>query len=595
MATSKKQKIAVLVFTSLVFFLVCLPVAAGNFAAWSSMSSGAAADLHGIWGTNGADVFAVGNSGTILHYDGSTWNSMSGGTTNDLHSVWGAKGTDIFAAGNSGTIMRYNGSTWSLVTSGTTSDLYGIWGTSGKDVFAVGNAGTIVHYDGTVWASKTSGTNNNLHAVWGNGTDVFAAGNSGTILHYDGSIWSSMSSGTTNDLHAVWGATGADLFAAGNSGTILRYNGSTWRSLRSGSTGDLYGIWGTAVNDVFVVGQSGTIAHYDGSAWNSMNRNTLNDLRSLWGFSSSDVFAAGGSGTILRYLPPSVASISPIQGDQGTILDVTINGTNLTGASEVRLGAGIAVNSFTIINSNQIAANITIVAGSAVGARDVSVTTPGGSFALPTGFTIQQSLPSLTSVSPDQDRQGTTLKVTLTGTNLAGASEVRLGTGIAVNSFTVLSSNQLAVNITLASDAVTGTKDVSVTTPAGSFTLPTSFTVKQAFPTLTSVSPDRGNQETLFNVTITGTNLTGATEVRIGTGIVVNTFTVLSSNQLTANISIATGAVIGARDVSVTTPGGSFALPNGFTVKQALPQITSISPNLGSQGATLSVLITGLN
>jgi len=35
---------------------------------------------------------------------------------------------------------------------------------------------------------------------------------------------------------------------------------------------------------------------------------------------------------------------------------------------------------------------------------------------------------------------------------------------------------------------------------------------------------------------------------------------------VTANITIATDATLGARDVSVTTPGGTSTLTNSFTV-----------------------------
>jgi hypothetical protein len=34
------------------------------------MSSGTNDTLHGVWGSSGSDVFAVGNYGTILHYSG---------------------------------------------------------------------------------------------------------------------------------------------------------------------------------------------------------------------------------------------------------------------------------------------------------------------------------------------------------------------------------------------------------------------------------------------------------------------------------------------------------------------------------------------
>jgi hypothetical protein len=51
---------------SLVLFLSPVTVYSG----WSPMTSGTTQTLRGIWGSSGSDVFAVGNSGTILHYDG---------------------------------------------------------------------------------------------------------------------------------------------------------------------------------------------------------------------------------------------------------------------------------------------------------------------------------------------------------------------------------------------------------------------------------------------------------------------------------------------------------------------------------------------
>jgi len=485
---------------------------------------------------------------------------------------------------------------WSTMTSGTTNNLNSIWGVGSGDVFAAGNTGTILHYDGSSWTAQASGTAHNLNCIWGAAdNDVFTVGSSGTILHYNGSSWTSQTSGTTSNLNCVWGTGSGEIFAAGNSGTILRYDGSVWGPLTSGTAAELRGIWGTDGNNVIAAGDSGTIIYYDGLKFSPMNRNTNDKLHSVWGLSSSDMFAAGESGTILRYIPPVIYSISRGQGDQGETLNVLITGANLAGASEVRFGAGIAVNSLTIINSNQISANITIVSGAGLGPRDVSVVTPGGSFTLPESFTVKQALPTISSISPDYNMQGATQNVTITGTNLAGASVVRFGKDIATNSFTVLSSNQIAASITIAPGAGLGPRDVSVVTPGGSFTLPESFTVKQALPVITSISPAQGNQESTFDITIDGMYLIGASELRFGTGITVNRFTVLSSNQIAAGITIAAAADVGARDVTVTTPGGSFSLPGSFTVKQKLPTIHSISPDNGSQGATRNITITGTN
>jgi hypothetical protein len=54
------------------------------------MSSGTGDDLSRIWGSSLSDVFAVGNYGTIMHYDGSAWGAMTSGTTTDLIGVWGS-------------------------------------------------------------------------------------------------------------------------------------------------------------------------------------------------------------------------------------------------------------------------------------------------------------------------------------------------------------------------------------------------------------------------------------------------------------------------------------------------------------------------
>ncbi|GAI53247.1 unnamed protein product, partial [marine sediment metagenome] len=100
-----------------------------------------------------------------------------------------------------------------------------------------------------------------------------------------------------------------------------------------------------------------------------------------------------------------------------------------------------------------------------------------------------------------------------------------------------------------------------------STTVPVTLQVSPAEPpTVTSVSPDSGEQGATLEVTIGGTNFTGATAVSFGTGITVNSFTVVSATQITASISISATATLGLRDVSVTTPGGTGTLTDGFTV-----------------------------
>jgi hypothetical protein len=576
--------------------LVVRPVVADDFTTWATLSVASGNDFSSIFGFGGNSIFIVGRSGTILGYDGLAWNSMNSSTINNLTGIWGTAENNIFAVGSNGTILHFDGLAWKSMNSGSKIDLTAVWGSGISEIFAVGNSGTILRFDGTKWNAENSGATNNFSGVWGSGPgDVYAVGSAGIISHFDGTNWSSISSGTENDLLGIWGSGSRNVWVVGKSGTLLSYDGFGWKGLNAGIAVDLYGIWGSGSDDIFVAGGAGTIAHFDGSRFSSMNRNTVSDIHALWGNSASSVFAVGNSGTVLGYFPPRIYSISRVQADQGEILDAIITGQNLTGVNYLEFGPGVAVNSFKALNSTQITANITVVSGAVAGPRNIFVTTPGGSATLPNSFQVNEALPAISSITPDQERQGVTLNVTISGAKLGGTTAVNLGAGIVVNSVNILSSNQITVNISIGPDAPYGIRDVSVSTPAGGVTLPNGFTVKQALPTISSINPVQANQATTLEVTISGSNLGGASELKLGSGITVNSFAAISPNQITANISVGNAAAIGTRDLSVTTPGGSVTLPGGFIIKQALPTIRLISPDNGTQGATLNVAVLGTN
>ena len=91
-------------------------------------------------------------------------------------------------------------------------------------------------------------------------------------------------------------------------------------------------------------------------------------------------------------------------------------------------------------------------------------------------------------------------------------------------------------------------------------------------PTVTSINPTSGAiGGTGIPVTITGTNLTGATAITIsGTGVTHGAFTVnAAGTTITTTFSITRGAALGARNVTVTTPAGG-SNPVTFTVTAAV-------------------------
>lgn len=85
--------------------------------------------------------------------------------------------------------------------------------------------------------------------------------------------------------------------------------------------------------------------------------------------------------------------------------------------------------------------------------------------------------PTITGVSPNSGYQGETLDVIITGTNFDGAMEVSFGAGITVNSFNVDSSTQITASIDVDPLCEHRPTTISVTTPAGTYTLEDGFTV----------------------------------------------------------------------------------------------------------------------
>jgi hypothetical protein len=288
------------------------------------------------------------------------------------------------------------------------------------------------------------------------------------------------------------------------------------------------------------------------------------------------VAKAGATATLTSGLaviqpPPTISSVYPGQLPQGQTLDVTIWGTYLTGASALDFGPDITTNGLTVISATQITANITIGGSATPGARVAFMTTPGGTAAV-SGFTVQATptMATIGSVSPSQADQGQVLNVTITGTRLLGVTTVGFGSGITVNSFTVDSDTQITASIAVSGSATVGTKDVSVTKAAGTATLTNGFTVQAVVvpsPDIALLTPASGRQGAKLEVTITGANFTGATEVTFGAGVTVDSFTVDSATQITAQISIAATATPGTRDVSVSTPEGSGTMAGRFQIR----------------------------
>lgn len=147
-------------------------------------------------------------------------------------------------------------------------------------------------------------------------------------------------------------------------------------------------------------------------------------------------------------------------------------------------------------------------------------------------------------ISPNQGTTGGGTTVTITGTNLAGATAVKFGSKPAA-----ITANT-PTSVTVTSPSGSGTVPVTVTTAAGTSN-PLDFYYIGA-PFKASLSAASGPSAGGNTVTISGTGLATASSVAFGGNIA--TPTVTSDSLLSVTVPAGTSGSVG---VSVTTAGGT--------------------------------------
>ncbi len=280
---------------------------------------------------------------------------------------------------------------------------------------------------------------------------------------------------------------------------------------------------------------------------------------------SGNIVLANPSGYVTTtgkfYLQPLVTGFDPAAAHVGDT--VTLSGYSLLDTASVSVG-GIPA---TILSGSGTNVQIRVPVLSKSGA--VSLTTPGGTFLTASELVL---LPAVNSFLPGGGGAGTV--VTITGSGLAGTTQVRFGNAIAT---TVTNVDSTTVTAVVPLGAFTG--PLTVTTGNGSAVSTTPFYVA---PVVADINPSRAKAGSL--VTVTGNNVGDATAVVFGGGAAA-LFTVQATNRVTAIVP--EGAVTGS--LKVTTPGGTASSPVPFQVIGTLPVIYGFTPSHAGPGETVTV------
>ena len=256
------------------------------------------------------DVWLVGESGTLLNFDGMNLRGVPTEMTATLRAACTLSATDAWAVGDALSLLHFDGNAWNKVSVqvdgdggvATPADLFGVWGASSSDVWAVGSAGTLYRYGALGWIKQTAPANVPLRAVWGSAADhVFAVGDGGTVVQFDGQMWTKTALGG-GALSAIHGLSETDVWAVGAAGRVVHYDGMTWKAVElTLPKVDLLSVRAIAASQIVVTGKSGSMYTYDGTTWRARTTGIEGDLQALIEAGNADLLSVGGHGAVVRF------------------------------------------------------------------------------------------------------------------------------------------------------------------------------------------------------------------------------------------------------------------------------------------------------
>lgn len=296
-------------------------------------------NLYNVKARAANDVWAVGDSGLILHWDGSRWAQVSSGQTGEIRSIaLGPNGTTFFG-GYTQFLMKWDGQTidkgayvgkpaslmWTADgneiwysedffgeantglyrlrgDTGNIDDfmmpmtkIYEIWGINKDDVW-ISAGDKLYRWNGSSLSERPIPANSEIYGLTGfSWDDIWGIGNG--LYHWDGMSWALANSEIKGT--AIGASSPNDMWIFGDK--LYRFNGKSWNGFEYPKNNQSVSYAGNDFNNLWSVGNNGYISHWDGQKWFEIASREDGYLYSLWGSSPNDVWAAGDPKNILHW------------------------------------------------------------------------------------------------------------------------------------------------------------------------------------------------------------------------------------------------------------------------------------------------------
>ena len=338
---------------------------------WRSVQGGAGTPatvnqpLFEIAADSREQLWAVGDNGRVVRFDGQTWSEMDCGCNANLRAVLPLGDDTVMVAGSVGTVRTFRDGRWTGMETETGCTIVSMASLGDDTVIAVGGEydveegqfrGRIFLLHDRQWQPVESeqplprlrrvrrfgdsllicgdagvafrwgpGGVRRLHTrvrydlhdlACNDAGDALVCGDGGTLLQETDSPvrenaateesrsrWRQISNDETNlTLRGIWGVGDGQLIAAGDGGTVLHIDGETVTPREVPDGLRIHGLWGSSPRHVFAACDNATILHFDGDQWSVAHQGHVETaLLAITGFGPHDIFAVGDSGYCLRY------------------------------------------------------------------------------------------------------------------------------------------------------------------------------------------------------------------------------------------------------------------------------------------------------